>query len=200
MGLDGMLYAVIARPPVFGAKLKGFQAAAKLKGGGEVFPVSSGVAVVAKDARQALKGRAALGVSWEEGESAGCSSRKLLARMHEKAQGRGLLANRHEEPLAPKGDWRHVEATFSPPFLAHAPMEPQNATAGFRDGGLEDDFTHDFYLPPSVHRLEARLDPAGQVLGLRHHQVIASISQQRNPARAGEIDRGALEGAEPPCC
>lgn len=32
MCLDGMLYAVIARPPVFGAKLEGFQAAAKLKG------------------------------------------------------------------------------------------------------------------------------------------------------------------------
>ncbi|MGQ9494787.1 MAG: molybdopterin cofactor-binding domain-containing protein [Thermoanaerobaculaceae bacterium] len=62
----------------------------------------------------------------------------------------------------------------------------------------EDDLTHDFYRPPSLHRLEAGLDPAGQVVGLRHHQVIASISQQRNPARAGEIDRGALEGAEPP--
>ena len=265
--LDGMLYAVIARPPVFGAKLKGFQAAAakKVEGVVRVFPVSSGVAVVAKDTWAALKGRAALKVSWEEGETAGFSSRKLLTRMHEKAQGRGLLAKRHGEPLAPKGDWRHVEATFSLPFLAHAPMEPQNATAWFRDGGLEvwaptqvpmparreaaevaglsldqvtlhvtflgggfgrrlasdfvreavevakqfsvpvqllwtreDDLAHDFYRPPSVHRLEAWLDPAGQVLGLRHHQVIASISQQRHPARAGEIDRGALEGAEPP--
>lgn len=266
--LEGMLYAVIARPPVLGAKLKSFQAAAaeKVEGVVRVFPVSSGVAVVAKDTWAALKGRSALQISWDEGEAASFSSRKLLVEMQEKAQGRGLLAKSHGEmPTAPKKYWRHVKATFSLPFLAHAPMEPQNATAWFRNGRLEvwaptqvpmparreaaevaglsldrvtlhvtflgggfgrrlvsdfvreavevakqftvpvqllwtreDDLTNDFYRPPSVHRLEAWLDSAGQVLGWRHHQVTASISQQRSPARAGEIDRGALEGAEPP--
>lgn len=265
--LPGMLYAVVARPEVFGARLASFdpEKALKVEGVVKVFPISSGVAVVARDTWAALKGRAALSVRWEGGE-ASFSSPKLIQEMAELAAKEGKVAAAHGEfasawASAPK----KVEATFTLPFLAHAPMEPQNATAWFHEGILEvwaptqvpmpareeaaraaglpvekvklyvtflgggfgrrlssdfvreavevakafpapvqllwtreDDMTHDFYRPPSVHRLEAGLDGEGRIVAWRHHQVTCSIGQQRNPSRVGQVDRGALEAAEPP--
>ncbi len=265
--LPGMLFAVVARPPVFGARLARLDTsrAEKVEGVVRVFPISSGVAVVARDTWAALKGREALVVMWEEGEASSFSSLRLQAEMERLAEGQGKVAAAHGSAEALSPGARQVEATFSLPFLAHAPMEPQNATAWFHDGGLEvwaptqvpmparqeaaqaaglplekvtlhvtflgggfgrrlvsdfvreavevakafsvpvqllwtreDDLAHDFYRPPSVHRLQAWLDGQGQVLRWRHHQVTASIGQQRNPSRAGRVDRGALEGAEPP--
>ncbi|BCW92588.1 MAG: oxidoreductase [Thermoanaerobaculum sp.] len=264
--LPGMLFAVVARPEVFGAKLVSFEEkpALQVEGVVKVVPVSSGVAVVARDTWAALKGRAALKVVWEPGEAASFSSKALLTTMEQLAPKPGKEAAKHGEGFLLPAGARKLEASFSLPFLAHAPMEPQNATAWFHDGGLEvwaptqvpmparqeaarvaglpvekvtlhvtflgggfgrrlssdfvaeavevakhftvpvqllwtreDDMTHDFYRPPSVHFLQAAI--AGkQILAWRHHQVTCSIGQQRNPARAGQVDRGALEGAEPP--
>lgn len=265
--LPGMLFAVVARPPVFGAKVASFdpEKALKVEGVVKVFPISSGVAVVARDTWAALKGRAALSVRWEGGDTA-FSSAKLLEQMAQLAAKEGKVAEGHGDfASAWASAAKKVEATFTLPFLAHAPMEPQNATAWFREGGLEvwaptqvpmpareeaaraaglpvekvtlhvtflgggfgrrlssdfvreavevakgfsvpvqllwtreDDMTNDFYRPPSVHRLQAGLDTQGQIVAWRHHQVTCSIGQQRNPARAGQLDRGALEAAEPP--
>lgn len=264
--LPGMLFAVVARPEVFGAKLVSFEEkpALQVEGVVKVVPVSSGVAVVARDTWAALKGRAALKVVWEPGEAASFSSKALLTTMEELAPKPGKEAAKHGEGFLLPAGARKLEASFSLPFLAHAPMEPQNATAWFHDGGLEvwaptqvpmparqeaarvaglpvekvtlhvtflgggfgrrlssdfvaeavevakhftvpvqlvwtreDDMTHDFYRPPSVHFLQAAIADK-QIVAWRHHQVTCSIGQQRNPARAGQVDRGALEGAEPP--
>ena len=67
--LPGMLYAVVARCPVFGGKVKSFDAAkAKaVPGVKNVVQISNGVAVVADNTWSAMQGRRALDIQWDEG-------------------------------------------------------------------------------------------------------------------------------------
>src|SRR5205807_7100615 len=86
----GMLVAVIARSPVFGGKVKSFDAAkAKaVPGVRHVVQISSGVAVVADGYWPAKKGRDALEITWDEGSNAGVSSTTISQ----------LFAQRAEQP------------------------------------------------------------------------------------------------------
>ncbi|MBY0430253.1 MAG: xanthine dehydrogenase family protein molybdopterin-binding subunit, partial [Rhodospirillales bacterium] len=124
--LPGMLTALVLRPPRFGAKLKSLDPAAALavKGVEAVFPISSGVAVVAQSFWTAKTGREALKVVWDEGgERRG--SEALLAEYRALAQKPGLPARREgdaEAALAKAARVLTAEYTF--PYLAHAPMEP----------------------------------------------------------------------------
>src|SRR5207237_2347450 len=83
VGIDvktpGMLIAVIARCPVFGGKVKSFDAtkAKAVPGVRHVVQISSGVAVVADGYWPAKKGRDALDVTWDEGSNAQVSSASI---------------------------------------------------------------------------------------------------------------------------
>ncbi|MDY6942161.1 MAG: xanthine dehydrogenase family protein molybdopterin-binding subunit [Pseudomonadota bacterium] len=132
VSVPGMLVATIERPPAFGARLKSFDdtAARAMAGVRDVFEVDHGVAVVAETYWQAKKARAALKVSWDLGPSANQSSEDVFRAYRELAQGSGLRARQDGHPLQALREAADViEAVYELPYLAHATMEPMNATA-----------------------------------------------------------------------
>jgi len=130
--VPGMLYAAVARCPVFGGKvLKVDDAAAKaVPGVRSVLPIARGVAVVADSTWAAFRGRDALKVTWDEGSGATESSAALRARCEKLGQspGKPFRQDGDAEAALSKGATR-LEATYEAPFQAHAAMEPVNATA-----------------------------------------------------------------------
>ena len=127
--LPGMLTAVVAHPPLFGAKVKSFDAAkAKaVKGVVDVVQIPSGVAVLAGDFWAARQGREALAVQWDETDANKLGSAQILAQYRELATKPGLAARRQgdaEKALAVAA--RKLDADFEFPYLAHAALEPMN--------------------------------------------------------------------------
>ncbi len=134
-GLDyrapGMLYAAIERCPVFGGKVKSFDAtkAKAVKGVKDVFEIEGGVAVVAENTWAAFQGKKALAITWDEGKWAGNSTvglRKMFADMSNTAG--QVTRNQGDAASALAGAAKKVEAVYEAPYLSHAPMEPLNAT------------------------------------------------------------------------
>jgi isoquinoline 1-oxidoreductase subunit beta len=131
--LPGMLTAVVAHPPRFGAKLKSFDAtkAKQIKGVKSVVgfetAVRSGVAVLATDFWAAKKGRDALTIEWDEANAFKSSSDELLAEYRALAQKPGDVAKKEGDvEKAFTSAARTLEATYEFPYLAHATMEPMN--------------------------------------------------------------------------
>ena len=138
--LPGMLTALVARSPVFGAKVKSFadDAAMKVPGVRKVVQVPSGVAVVADHFWAARLGRDALQIDWDLGANAGLDSDVILANFRELSRQPGLVAARSGDATAALAGAAHrVEAIYDVPYLAHAPMEPLNATVRIGKGGAE---------------------------------------------------------------
>ncbi|WP_342108335.1 xanthine dehydrogenase family protein molybdopterin-binding subunit [Methylobacterium sp. SI9] len=133
--------AVVARAPRFGATVKSFDAAAARTVAGvlDVVQVPSGVAVIARDTWAAMKGREALTVAWDDSTAETRSSDAILAEYRERAKGPGLTASERGDPQAAlKGAATVIEAEFTFPYLAHAAMEPLNATIEkAADGGYD---------------------------------------------------------------
>jgi len=130
MRRPGMLTAVVRRPDRFGATVKSFDATAakKVPGVVEVVAVPSGVAVLATNTWAAIQGRDALaGLVWDETKAETRGSAALFEEYAKLAKTPGLPAARRGD--AAKGLERAakiIEAEFSFPYLAHAPMEPLN--------------------------------------------------------------------------
>jgi isoquinoline 1-oxidoreductase beta subunit len=139
MKLPGMLTAVVAHPPVFGAKVKSFNAE-KLKSLADITHVvqtSNGVAVVGKTFWAAKKGRDALEVQWELGEGATLSTEALKKKFLELAKTPGKPAKKAANPEAIKAAAKLITAEYDVPYLAHAPMEPLNCTVHFKGDSAE---------------------------------------------------------------
>lgn len=133
--LPGMLVASIERCPVFGGKVKAFDASEALKVPGvrKVAEVSGGVAVIADDTWAAFQGREALKVLWDEGPAAQLDSaairRQFEARL--KTPGKTVRQEGDAAQALPRAAKR-IKATYDAPFLAHATMEPMVAVADVR--------------------------------------------------------------------
>lgn len=135
--LPGMMVAVLARPPRFGAKVGSFDAA-KTKSVNDVVDVvatPNGVAVVAKSTWAAIQGRKALEVTWDETNAEKRGTAELLAEYRMLAERPGLQAYKSGDAArAIAGAKSVIEAEYVFPFLAHATMEPMNAVVAFKDG------------------------------------------------------------------
>jgi len=140
--LPGMLNAAIKECPVFGGKVKSFDAD-KVKGMPGVKHVvqvgDSAVAVVAETWWEAKKALDAMPITWDEGPNAKVSSATIADMLKE-----GLGADQAfvrtqvgDVKGAIAGAAKKVEAVYAYPFLNHAPMEPMNATAKFTDDKCE---------------------------------------------------------------
>jgi isoquinoline 1-oxidoreductase beta subunit len=138
----GMKTAVLARSPRFGGRVKSFEASAALsvKGVVDVIALEHGVAVIADTTWAAMRGRDALSVRWDDSAAERRSSDEILADYRAKAaSGSGTLALRRGEPdAAMQRASRILEAEFSFPYLAHAPMEPLNCVIEQHDDGTCD--------------------------------------------------------------
>ena len=145
--LPGLLTAVVAFPPSFGARLISFDAAEALRVPGvtDVVQVPEGIAVVGKGMWAALKGRRALKVQWDESAGASINSDTVLAQYRSQARGPGTAFVRPADgQRTPDTAVKTIEATYEFPFLAHATMEPMNCVVWLQDGILETWSAHQF--------------------------------------------------------
>jgi isoquinoline 1-oxidoreductase beta subunit len=152
-GLDsrvpGMQFAVIARCPVFGGKVKTFDAAkAKaVPGVRDVFAIdpvaqgaftAGGIAVLADNSWAAIQGRKALQITWDEGPAVSESSASLRKQFVENAAKTGkVVRNEGDADAAVASAGKKVEAIYELPFAPHATMEPMNCTVHIRPDGAE---------------------------------------------------------------
>ena len=128
---DGLLTAVVARPPVFGGKVKSVDdtKARAVPGVRSVVQVPSGVAVVADHFWAAKLGRDALEIDWDLGPSAGLDSAAMREEFGRLAGSKGTTAAQAGNVAnALNKAANTIEAEYAVPYLAHATMEPLNAT------------------------------------------------------------------------
>jgi isoquinoline 1-oxidoreductase beta subunit len=160
-----MLVAVVARAPVFGAKLKSFDAAkAKAVAGVvEVVQVPSGVAVLGKHFWAAKQGRDALVLDWDLGAGATLATATLRTDYRKLAQTPGTVAKTAGDVDAALKGAKVIEAEYEVPFLAHAPMEPLNCTVEIGKDGC------DVYTGTQFQTMDQGTVAA--ILGLKPEQV-----------------------------
>ena len=157
VSLPGMLYATFVKAPVFGANVASanYDAAKAHPGVKHVFAVEgaqpnatgqqvlsgllSGVAIVADSWWAAKQARASLDIKWADHPTSSQSSEGFAK------QAEAFSKQPAQRNLQKDGDFdtaigtatKVVEADYFYPFIAHAPLEPQNATAQFKDGKME---------------------------------------------------------------
>lgn len=149
---EGMLFAVIARPPVVGGRVASHDDTEALKVPGvqrvvvidappqpSEFQPLGGVAVIATNTWAAMRGREALSIEWEDGPHAAYDSEAFRAELEQAARSTDGVAVRNQgDALAALQEApRTFEAEYYIPHLAQAPMEPPAALAMIRDGRCE---------------------------------------------------------------
>jgi isoquinoline 1-oxidoreductase beta subunit len=148
--LPGMLYAVYEKSPVFGAKVAsanldaikaepGVKHAFVIEGGTQLSGLVPGVAIVADNWWLANNARKKLRVTWADHPTSQQSSAGFAAKAAElsKAAPQRNLRKDGDVDAALGSAAKVVKAEYFYPFIAHAPLEPQNSTAIFKDGKLE---------------------------------------------------------------
>jgi isoquinoline 1-oxidoreductase beta subunit len=138
--LLAMLTAVVLHPPRFGAKVRSLddKAAKTVRGVKQILQIPSGVAVIGDDFWSAKQGRDALEVEWDESEAFKLSSGEILDQYRELAKQPGTVARNEGDAGAALAQAKKViEAEYSVPFLAHAPMEPMDCVVRIDASGCE---------------------------------------------------------------
>src|SRR6185437_8586037 len=180
--LDGMLYAVVARPAVLGGKLAHCDAQAALAVPGVVrvvqipshplpaqyFPLG-GVAVLASNTWAAIKGREALQLQWDDGANRTYDSQRFETVLERAVRQPGkVVRDQGDAMTALQNRGKRLEAEYYLPFLAHASMEPPAATARIRDGRCE------VWAP--VQAPQATRDLVTSLLGMKEADVTVHVT------------------------
>jgi isoquinoline 1-oxidoreductase subunit beta len=186
--LPDLATCLIARPSRFGAKPKDVDPAPALAVPGvkEVFVVPEGVAVLADGFWAAKKGRDALKISWDESGTELRSSRDLVKSYVDLAKTKGAVArNDGDADAGLAGAAKVIEATYTFPYLAHAPLEPNDCVIRrTEDGGAE------LMFGSQLQTVDQAV--AAKVLGLKPAQVkittlLAGGSFGRRATPAGDM-------------
>jgi len=171
LDLPGLKTAVVARPPVFGGRVKGFDDAdaRRLAGVRDVFEIplarGTGVAVVADRFWTAKQARGALKVDWDLSAVEHPDTAQLRTKYRDLARTPGKVA-------ASRGDQKQIDtypaanrfvAEYEFPYLAHTPMEPLNTTIRF-DGDRAETWAGSQFQTADQAAI-------AEVLGLRPEQV-----------------------------
>ncbi|MEQ9509895.1 MAG: xanthine dehydrogenase family protein molybdopterin-binding subunit, partial [Alloalcanivorax xenomutans] len=150
MRLPGMVYAVVARPPVVGGKLRRFDSEKALAvpgvlkvveipafQGAPAFQPLGGVAVVARNTWAAIKGREALEIEWDDGPNGGYDSADFRRTLVEASRATGKTIRDNGDAVSVWNGAAETErfaAEYYIPHLAHASMEPPVATVQIKEG------------------------------------------------------------------
>lgn len=139
--LANMVYATIAQSPVFGGKVKRFNAKRIKQRPGVIdcFALDEGVVVVATDTWQAFQARKALRIDWTEGSSADLNSENIIQTLAHKSRAeKPKLILKRGEPLTQLKDHSAVvETQYQLPFQAHLTPEPMNCTVQMQDDKIK---------------------------------------------------------------
>jgi isoquinoline 1-oxidoreductase beta subunit len=138
--VPGMVYAAVVGCPVPGGSVKTFDnAAAKvMRGVVAVINLDTAIAVVADRFWRAKRATEALEIEWNPGAGAGSDSAQFAKSYREALDGPAATArNDGDVGNALQGAAKKIEAVYEVPYLAHAPMEPLNATANYRPDRLD---------------------------------------------------------------
>jgi isoquinoline 1-oxidoreductase beta subunit len=142
-GIDAMLpsmkFASVRACPVFGGKVAKVDdgAAKKVPGVRQVIVLDDMVAVVGDHMWAAKKGLDALDVTWDEGANARVSSKDIWDHLRAASEKDGAVAKSRGDIVKGLVSGDKLEASYELPFLAHAPMEPLNATVHFKGDACE---------------------------------------------------------------
>jgi isoquinoline 1-oxidoreductase beta subunit len=145
--LDGMVYASVEHPPVFGGKITTLDDQEALKVAGvqqtiridpfkppAAFQPLGGVAVIADNTWAAFQGRKKLKITWENGPNESYDSVEYKKELRETAHKPGKVIRSVGDSDKAFPTTNVYEADYYVPLLAHAPMEPLVALAEFKDG------------------------------------------------------------------
>jgi len=164
--LPEMLTAVVARPPVFGGKVKSFKAdkAKAVLGVKDVVQVPSGVAVVASGFWPAKIGRDALEIVWDDGPNATLSTKSMREQYANLSKTPGSVGRKVGNPQQALQKAAKVLSTqYEVPYLAHATMEPLNCVVDLRADSCE--------IWTGTQFETADRNAAAQAAGLKPEQV-----------------------------
>jgi isoquinoline 1-oxidoreductase beta subunit len=181
--VPGMQYAVFEKCPVFGGRVasanldevkreRGVRQAFIVEGGTQLAGLVGGVAIIADGWWYAKNARQKLRVTWNEGPTVEQSSLAFASKAAELAKQPAQRTLRKDGDvdvaLAAPGA-KVVRAEYFYPFIAHAPMEPQNCTASYKDGKLE--IWAPSQTPASGRQLVAR------TLGLKEDDITIHLTR-----------------------
>lgn len=164
--VPGVLTALVARSPVFGGKIKSFNAdrAKSIRGVKHVVPIDSGLAVIADGFWPASLGRSALEITWDEGPLAKLDSKVQREEYARMARSSGAVAMRQGDAVSGMAKAaQKVEAVYEGPYLAHAPMEPLNCVVRIGEEGCD--------IWTGTQSQTADRNAAAKVLGLSPEKV-----------------------------
>ena len=171
VNLPGMIYAAILRSPKFGGTVVSFDDSAAKEVGGfiaaQALPNKAGVVAFGKNTWAAFQARDALSVEWDFSAAEVRSTDQMVAD-HKAMLDRPAFDASHATPLASvapvlEGAAKTLDAEFTFPFLAHAPLEPENCTIEPTDFGVR---VHDGCQFPTFTR-----PTVAAILGLEPAQV-----------------------------
>jgi isoquinoline 1-oxidoreductase beta subunit len=166
MRMPGMLFAVIARPPVVGATIGKLNdsAARAISGVFDVKVVPAGVAVYGTNTWAAKRGRDALVVEWNEGTNKNFSTSTLRGEFQRLLREPGASAHDSGNVQAALASAaKRIDVEYELPYLAHSPMEPLNCLADVKAGGC------DLWLGTQMQSPDR--DAAARELGIDPSQV-----------------------------
>jgi len=180
--MEGMLYASVAHPPVFGGSVKSVDDKAALSVPGVkqtamidafkppvLMQALGGVAVLADNTWAAVQGKKKLKIEWEKSPHSVWNSDPYKKELQETARkpGKVVRENGNVDAEFGKGG-KIVEAEYYAPMLAHASMEPPAALAVYRDGKAE-------VWAPTQGPQGAR-DAVAQAVGLKKEDVTVHVT------------------------